>query len=259
MFNHLQSDQIDQLAKSLSKAQGELESALKDSTNPFFKNKYADLASVWSAAKFPLSSNGLSVVQQFIYDGDKIILVSTLAHSSGQWMRSFLPIVPTENVIKNKQGEIMGYKKIDVQNVGAGITYMRRYALAALIGITQDDDDGESAVGRGRSKKHNYSTSEDINYVPDQTKKPTQQDEINKTISPQHADELMSLFDKCSPSFKEKTNDYLINVLKINSLQQLSENSYESYKNRMLTEIDEYNTKLINLSQDFSYENINNA
>jgi len=138
MFNQLQSEKINELACALCHAQGMMESAVKDSTNPFFKSKYADLTSVWAVAKGPLHSNGLAVAQQFIYEGATTILVTTLTHSSGQWMRSFLPIIVTKD---------------DVQGMGAGITYMRRYALTSMLGITQDDDDAESAVIHKISEK----------------------------------------------------------------------------------------------------------
>jgi len=116
----------------MAKMQGDLESAAKSSENPFFKNKYADLATVWDVCRSPMSKNGLSLIQQINYVNDKSMLVTTLAHSSGQWMRSIAPIITA---------------KQDAQGMGAGITYMRRYAMCAMLGITQDDDDGNSASG----------------------------------------------------------------------------------------------------------------
>lgn len=128
----MQSEQINELAMAMAKMQGELESAAKSSENPFFKNKYADLATVWDVCRAPMSKNGLALMQQISYLNDKTVLVTTLTHASGQWMRSIAPIITA---------------KQDAQGMGAGITYMRRYAMCAMLGITQDDDDGNTASG----------------------------------------------------------------------------------------------------------------
>ncbi len=129
------SDQLDQLATALAKAQQQIEGAKKDSTNPFFKSTYADLASVWAACRGALTQNGLSVVQLPGFDSGVATLTTILLHSSGQWIEgtAAAPIA-----------------KQDAQGVGGVITYLRRYALAAVAGVVQEDDDGESAVVRGK-------------------------------------------------------------------------------------------------------------
>jgi hypothetical protein len=133
-----QSENIHELAAALAKAQGEMQAAIKDSVNPFFKSKYADLGSVWDAARPVLSKNGLCIIQSTEVAADgKVIMVTTLAHSSGQWIKSYLPLNPSKN---------------DSQGIGAAITYLRRYSLSALVGVVcDDDDDGETAVGRGKA------------------------------------------------------------------------------------------------------------
>lgn len=134
-FN-LQSEYIDQLMTALSKAQGEISGASKDSKNPFFKSRYADLSSVWEACRQSLSKHGLAVVQSPMPFNGGLIMVTTLGHSSGQWIRSYLPIVSA---------------KQDAQGIGSGITYTRRYALAAIVGVVpddQEDDDGNKASGK---------------------------------------------------------------------------------------------------------------
>ena len=131
----MQSDNIAELAAALSKAQGEITGALKDSSNPFFKSKYADLASCWDACRKQLAANGLSVIQTTeAFADDRLMLVTTLAHSSGQWVRGFLPVLT---------------KDASPQGQGSGITYARRYALAAIVGLAQIDDDAEAAQNRG--------------------------------------------------------------------------------------------------------------
>lgn len=133
-----QSDNIADLVTALAKAQGQMEKAKKESTNPHFKSRYADLESVWDACRKHLSSNGLSVVQFPYSTGSETGLVTQISHSSGQWMRGKLRV---------------SVKALDAQSVGSAITYMRRYALAAVAGIAQTDDDGEAAVGRGDHKQ----------------------------------------------------------------------------------------------------------
>jgi hypothetical protein len=130
-----QSQDVKDLFTALSKAQGEIRGALKDSSNPFFKSKYADLESVWEACRPSLVKNGLSVAQTTEYiEGAGICVVTTLGHTSGQWIKGSLPIMA---------------KSQDPQGVGSAITYARRYALAAIVGVVQVDDDAEAAMSRG--------------------------------------------------------------------------------------------------------------
>jgi hypothetical protein len=131
----MQSETIGALAAALSKAQADITGALKDSSNPFFKSKYADLASCWDACRKQLAANNLAVIQTVSvnWERDESVLVTTLAHSSGEWVRSELPI-------RAKDGS--------PQAQGSAITYARRYALAAIVGLAQIDDDAEAAQGR---------------------------------------------------------------------------------------------------------------
>src|SRR5450631_3040335 len=91
------SEQINELATALAKAQGEITGALKDSSNPFFKSKYADLASCWDACRNALSKNGLAVTQFPMTGATGVCLVTTLLHSSGQWMRAELTVHPKDD------------------------------------------------------------------------------------------------------------------------------------------------------------------
>ena len=125
---------IGALAAALAKAQADITGAVKDSANPFFKSKYADLESVWSACRKQLTTNGLSVIQTTQPTKHGLMLVTTLAHSSGEWIRGYMPILSKDN---------------SAQAQGSGISYARRYALAALVGVYQTDDDAEAAHGRG--------------------------------------------------------------------------------------------------------------
>ena len=133
-----QSNEINDLAKALNKAQTEELFALKDSTNPFFKSKYADLSSVWDVARKPLTDNGLAVVQTMgqSEDGNPVI-ITTLMHISGQWIRGHLTVNPVKD---------------DPQALGSAITYGRRYSLSAILGICPDDDDAEKGMSRNSKK-----------------------------------------------------------------------------------------------------------
>ena len=138
-MNHIQSENINELVSALSKVQGELQPAIKDSANPFFKSKYADLSSIWNVCRPVLSKFGLAVIQSVDKNNEQLILITTLAHSSGQWMKSYAPL-------------LMG--KMDSQALGSSMSYMRRYCLAAIVGVVVDeDDDGEASMNRNGSSK----------------------------------------------------------------------------------------------------------
>ena len=128
-----QSESIANLAKALSAVQGKLTYAKKDSKNPFFKSNYADLESVWDACRDLLSSNGLAVSQfpGLYSELDKSMSLTTiLTHISGEWISQEMSVPMS---------------KPDAQGAGSCLTYMRRYALAAVVGVVQADDDGNAA------------------------------------------------------------------------------------------------------------------
>lgn len=130
------SPEIDKIAAALAKAQGAIEHAEKGSTNNHFGKPYANLASVLDACRKPLSENGLALVQMPTIEKDWV-LKTMLVHSSGQWFESTVPILASRQ---------------DAQGYGGGLTYARRYGITALVGVAQDDDDGETAVGRGQNQ-----------------------------------------------------------------------------------------------------------
>jgi hypothetical protein len=173
-----QSEQINELATALAKCQSEMTHALKDSENPFHKSKYANLASVWEAVRAPMTKNGLCVVQSMEIIGEQVILISTLMHSSGQWIKSTIPVI---NAQKTSQGQ------------GSGITYARRYALAALVGCVQDDDDGEAAMPKDRDFKAKKAPAPDDSPVIDYDKRKV----------------LHNLSDQCDKSYMATLYSYI--------------------------------------------------
>lgn len=134
------SDSIVNLAAALVKAQAEVENATKDATNPFFGSSYASLNSVLAAYKAVFAKHGLAVVQMPAHIEDGMAgLESIVVHESGEWI-SQVASAPTP-VTYSKDGDP---RPPDAQSVGSVITYLRRYALAAIAQIAQEDDDANA-------------------------------------------------------------------------------------------------------------------
>jgi len=131
------SPQVDLIAKALIECQHELKVAVKDSTNPFFKSKYADLGSVWEACRDALHHNRLAVVQLPGFENGVAQLTTILLHESGQF-------------IEATAGAPL--KTADAQGVGSALTYLRRYALAAAVGVVTEDDDGQAASPKDKAR-----------------------------------------------------------------------------------------------------------
>jgi len=132
----MQSESIANLATALSKAQGAMGAASMAATNPFLHNKYADLGEVIKAAKKPLADNGLAVSQIVTIDGALVSVKTLLMHASGEWLASNCAMTIVES------------KGLSTAQVaGSIITYLRRYALASIVGLYSDqDDDGNTAT-----------------------------------------------------------------------------------------------------------------
>lgn len=120
-----------ELFAALAKAQGEIENASKSSTNPHFRSKYADLAEVLNTVRPSLTKNGLSLIQSTGFDGAMVNVTTILAHAAGGYISCVASCVPA---------------KSDAQGIGSATTYLRRYSAAAVTGIAQEDDDGQSAA-----------------------------------------------------------------------------------------------------------------
>jgi len=129
-----QSTTIGALAKALAAAQRAMKPAVRNSENPFYKSSYVDLAGAWEACREALSTNGLTVIQTTEdgggAEGAYAHLVTTLAHESGEWIQGTYPVRPIKN---------------DPQGLGSAMTYARRYALMAIVGLAPEDDDGCAA------------------------------------------------------------------------------------------------------------------
>ena len=124
------SDSIAALASALVKAQGEIKGAAKDAKNPHYKSQYATLESVVDAVRAPFAKYGLAYTQLLGDGGADVLIETVLLHESGEWLSQPFRIPAPKH---------------DPQGYGSAVTYGRRYALAALAGIAQVDDDGEAA------------------------------------------------------------------------------------------------------------------
>lgn len=131
------SDSIGALAKALAKVQSQLQPAVKDAKNPFFKSNYATLNSVWDACRALLTANGLAVAQLSQATEAGVIIETVLMHESGEWISGEMLLPMT---------------KVDPQGVGSAMSYGRRYGLASMVGVVSDeDDDGNAASGNGNN------------------------------------------------------------------------------------------------------------
>jgi len=123
------------LDAALAKAQGEIEAASKDKTNPAFKSRYADLTAVWGACRPALAKHGISVTQWPVHAEDgRLHIITRIAHN-GEWIKAHFSIPVT---------------KQDPQGYGSATTYAKRFALAAALGVVADEDDDGNAASAPR-------------------------------------------------------------------------------------------------------------
>ena len=119
--------------KALIKAQGEMGKAIKGSTNPHFKSRYADLEAVVNATMSAFHANGFAVLQLNDKDAEGHYVETRLLHATGTEFSSKVYLVMGKN---------------DMQGLGSAITYARRYGLLGMAGIAPEDDDGNAASAK---------------------------------------------------------------------------------------------------------------
>lgn len=133
------SEELNQIAAALAKAQGSMKAAIKKTVNESFGSRYADLTACLNAALPALTDNGIAICQspglpeeQAEGAGYGVMIHTLLLHSSGQWVKGSF-FMPCAN-------------RYDAQAIGSAITYGKRYALAAMVGLPTVDDDGNAAM-----------------------------------------------------------------------------------------------------------------
>ncbi len=119
------------IAAALAKAQAEMGKAIKESANPAFRSKYADLGNVMDACLPALNKHNIAVIQPIVSDMDGRFVKTILIHESGETLECAVPLIVGKN---------------DMQGLGSAITYGRRYGLMSMAGIAPEDDDGNAAA-----------------------------------------------------------------------------------------------------------------
>ena len=138
------------IATALAAAQMDMGKAMKDSNNPFFNSKYADLGSVMDACLPALNKNGIAVIQPIVENELGRSQKTIFLHASGESLETIVPLILSKN---------------DMQGLGSAMTYARRYGLMSLAGIAPEDDDGNAAANA--APKHPSWSETIISELPD--------------------------------------------------------------------------------------------
>ncbi len=140
------SESITNIAKALSNVQAEIQNPKNTARNPFYSSSYAPLNDILNDVRPLLSKHGLAVMQAPSGDGDTISVTTLLLHTSGEWIETCPLSLKAD--------------KPTAQGGGSAITYARRYALSAVLGISsEDDDDGNHASGEKKGAKTEQATT----------------------------------------------------------------------------------------------------
>ena len=205
----LMSEQIDQLATALAKAQGEMPTAEKRCKNPFFKSMYADFEAIRDACVPSLSKYGLSFVQSPSEDESGFTyLVTQINHSSGQWMRSKVKISPPKN---------------DIQSISSYTTYLKRMCLSSMVGVAtgEADDDGEATIDRTNAQAN--STYNQPTFPRQQIREP-----IMNLIAQEELDQLRKL--------TQATQSMILADYKVSMLEKLTSEQFIKIKSDLIAQ-----------------------
>ncbi len=200
------SSEIKEFVAALAKAQGVMKPAVFNRVNPHFKTRYADFTSCMDACRTPLSENGLAPIQYCETIEGKLNLVTMLAHTSGQWMKSEFPLIPS---------------KMDSQGIGSAMTYAKRYSLCGMVGIVADeegDDDGEAAMGRGKIE-------EPVRQPPRPTPAPTPKPPQKIVLSQVKA--IKDLEVKLDKECREKLYSWMSSAYKIDKIEDIIVDNFQ--------------------------------
>ena len=193
------SETIIEIAKAMNAAQIAMKPAIKDSTNPHFKSKYSDLASVMESIREPIGKAGLSVWQDATLDDQGVSVTTRIVHQSGEWVEFGPLTIP------------LGKK--DAHGVDLGGRRIIKKKICAALGVVSDDDDGNAAV--------------------DSVKKPIKDAPILKKITDEQVDELRDILQECSPEYQKSVRQGLIQ-LGIKSFENVTQDKFPEYKSKLL-------------------------
>lgn len=195
---------------ALTAAQQEMGKALRSASNPHFRSKYADLASVMDACMSALNNNGIAVIQPLVETELGRSVETVFLHGSGERLVCRVPLI----VLKE-----------DMQGLGSAITYARRYGLMSLAGIAPDDDDGNAAAAAAPKERSWAQT------ITDELSADATDFDKAKAI----ADALCRQFDR-KKSDKQLSNEWDRRSTLIRALEKfkdLHEQVVDSYHTRM--------------------------
>jgi hypothetical protein len=200
------SEEINELALALNKAQAEMGGAVTDANNPFFKSKYADLGSIIKVIKPPFANNGLSYSQFPITEENRIGVETVIMHSSGQFISNEFT---------------MNVPKADPQSAGGVISYCRRYALQAVCGVPAVDSDAEDFMVNARIEER-------VEIKKGTIKQSNASDRKNYSKKQEHQD----AFDRKWPGTKKHTGKALGTIAQddLPYLKTVLKNNYEVLK-----------------------------
>lgn len=215
------SEEIDKLATALAKFQGSLEQPslnsevkVKTKTGGEYKFKYADLSECKRAAKQPLADNELSVCQLI---EDDYSIRTILLHSSGQWISSKVR---------------MPSNTADAQSIGSAITYAKRYAFCAILGIVADDDE-DANIASGNTTQKEQPLEQPKKTTNSKVKKKLTRDHLNNEIAMKSISEWLYNKEKIAKESNQPfsvesviSNAYIIGKVEMDSFVEI----YNNYK-----------------------------
>lgn len=215
------SEEIDKLAIALAKFQGSLEQPslnsevkVRTKTGGEYKFKYADLSECKRAAKQPLADNGLSVCQLI---EDDYSIRTILLHSSGQWISSKVR---------------MPSNAADAQSIGSAITYAKRYAFCAILGIVADDDE-DANIASGNTAQKEQPKEQPKKTANSRVKKELTRDHLNNESAMKSISEWLYNKEKIAKEANQPfsvesviSNAYIIGKVEMDSFVEI----YNNYK-----------------------------
>ena len=200
------SDKSEVILSQLMKAKAEMGSAVKkDSANPFHKSKYASLGAHLDLSESVLLKHGLLMLHTPNMINGQHVLVAALHHpESGQWIKSYLPLHNPKN---------------DSQGIGSSLTYMRRYSINSMLGLNAEDDDGETASGRGKHQEKGNGNSTTLQ----QTKESVTPERIGKA----EIIALTTLVNELNEDSKKPFLEWIKKTFNASSISELPQACYE--------------------------------
>jgi hypothetical protein len=208
------SENIVEISKAMNSAQRSMRPALKDATNPHFRSKYSDLASVMESIREPIGHNGLSVWQDATFDEAGVNIITRIVHVSGQWVEFGPLTIPVG--------------KRDAHAVGSACSYGKRYALCAALGVVSDEDDDGNKASQIQEKKRPNENA------------PKSSELVDNKVTQEQSVEFNRLLKQCGQEFEDKVWGHLRSQ-GINSFEEMSIDMFKKMRDASLGHISKKN------------------